>query len=230
MPICYDFTNSLNERQAFARLTPYLQPGDILIFDRGFFSEEMLNLCIDNGYYVVMRIPKSCKNIFSGKLVPTGCRRITYVIDKLEYVLLSNLPTSYSNEKLKAFYHDRWDIEEFYKVFKHSLGGSFYSYKNLESLQKRIELQFLTSVLIGLLHHLNNLVSKNDLKYRTSPLYTLEYLGNFIYNLLYHPKGYLTAFKRLLKHVWSTCYTMVRKPRSYPRKAIIYSRYKWYFS
>ena len=67
-----------------------------------------------------------------------------------EYTFVTNLePTLYPIQTIKALYHQRWDIEEFYKVLKTRLGGDFYNYKTVEAMYRKLYFQALVAIITG---------------------------------------------------------------------------------
>jgi hypothetical protein len=222
VPICYDLATHGNERESFL----HLKTGDILIFDRGYYSRSLIKKLVEDGYNVIFRISRAVKNVFSGKLdLPFQNRTIKYIFKDTEYTLLTTLPDCFTTSRLSDLYHSRWQIEEFYKFFKLSLGADFYNLKKIRSLKQTLETQFLVALFISLIHKLDKTPKPKGLK--PSPKYTLDFLKDFVYNILYDPKKALKFLKELLNHIWECCLTKIVNGRSFPRRAIV-RRDKWY--
>ena len=53
VPICHNHVTHGNERKAFLELKSNLRPSDILIFDRGYYSLELLRQLLEADYFVI---------------------------------------------------------------------------------------------------------------------------------------------------------------------------------
>lgn len=104
IPIATEITESSDERKAFINLIHYVKPGDIVIFDRGYFSSELLDCCRDKKIDAIFRLKKSFK--FVKELVKSKndqglfnykdrvIRIISYKINDQEYYLGTTLLNS----------------------------------------------------------------------------------------------------------------------------------------
>ena len=106
----------------------------IIIFDRGYYSEEMFRYCIDNGHLCVMRIKekiklsKSCKGdtitILPGN-VKTGTpdikiRTIEVTLEdgSKEYLVTNIFDDTISKDMFSELYFLRWPVETKYMELK----------------------------------------------------------------------------------------------------------------
>ena len=225
VPICYNLVTLADERKAFLELEKQLKPGDILVFDRGYYSHQMIKMLTEKGYFILFRISKSNKRICSGSSEPPfGARTISYLINNQSYVFITNLPNQFTDQQIKDMYHSRWEIEEFYKFYKMSLGADFFNYKNENGLDQIIETQWMVSILIALICKKAN---NNINGFKRSPKYTIGYMEKVVYCLFYGSGGHLKKLANIFHHIWTTCLTKIVNNRSFPRIAIV-NNGEWY--
>ncbi len=146
----FDFVSHMNERKCALKHLEVLEPDDVVIFDRGYFSYLLLHEFHKKGVHAIFRLQQGSVNkrleafIKSSKTdemieyVPSGA--VIYDLKKQGYYLKPNpIPlrlikhtikgetylygTTLSGEKYPAdcfsdLYHERWSIEELYKISK----------------------------------------------------------------------------------------------------------------
>lgn len=144
---------------AFSFLAQFT-PKDILIFDRGFPSYELIGALRDQGLHFCMRLPshwKVAKRLmnspendidWAAEYKPSG-DNLKVTIDGLRVVkiplengedefLLTNLTDreTFSPDALKQLYAMRWMSEENYKFFKHACNIEYFTGKTVIAIQQ----------------------------------------------------------------------------------------------
>jgi hypothetical protein len=150
IPIDFDLKAATGERtHALAHLNK-LVTGDIVVYDRGYFSYAMLYWHIKKGIHPVFRMPIQTYPVIKGfiegektdeiveisltrerftkirkkdpgvDLQSLRIRLIKYEIGNESYTLGTTLfdTNIYKNDEFAKLYHERWDIEELYKISK----------------------------------------------------------------------------------------------------------------
>lgn len=159
----YDITNDItnnfhmspskNEREVFIRQIAYVNPNDIVIADRGYYSGELLYQISLKDAYSVFRLKKNHKCVKellkqniddytfaicnqSTNNVPIKMRVVKYTLpskqntQKEEYYLGTTLldKNEFSVHTLSKLYQKRWNIEVHFKHMKYDLNmNSFHS-------------------------------------------------------------------------------------------------------
>ena len=153
IPINYFLIKTRNEREAFRNQIKYLRSGDIVIFDRGYYSYDIVEKLeiIDVNY--IFRLKSSKKevkfmkknNIIDHSFINKNInnRIINYRVDNSEdeYYLLTNL--SYSIDELKNLYWKRWKVEIHFKESKYNLSLKTINLKTENSLLQEIYIQWI---------------------------------------------------------------------------------------
>lgn len=112
-----NFLNLLNKK--------HMPFGSLLIFDRGFYSEDLLIHLVNMKYQVMFRIKSS--SLYAKQIKGSNGKKkikinnndffiIKYTIKSTIYYILTNHKKPI-NVIMNA-YHKRWDVEEFYKTLK----------------------------------------------------------------------------------------------------------------
>jgi IS4 transposase len=148
----FDFVSHMNERKCALQHLKVVQPNDIMIFDRGYFSYLMLHEFHNAGVHALFRMQEGSVNkqveafIASSEhdliinyipsaavisdlkkqgyhLKPTliPLRLFKHIINGETYLYGTTLldKEKYPALGLAELYHERWDIEELYKISKH---------------------------------------------------------------------------------------------------------------
>lgn len=146
----FDFVSHMNERKCALEHLKILEPNDVVIFDRGYFSYLLLHEFHKKGVHAVFRLQEGTvnkqiedfiksssmdeminytpsKKIISDlkkqgyllKKTPIPLRLIKHTINGETYLY----GTTLSGEKYPAncffdLYHERWNVEELYKISK----------------------------------------------------------------------------------------------------------------
>lgn len=130
---CIDFelTKHFNERKAAVSMLRSVRKGDTLLFDRGYYSKDLLRSVHDSGAFGVWRLKidafKGTRSFFNSCRTEDMClilgvkaRLLKYFIDGKTYVCLTNDP-SLSRKDIKTMYASRWRVEESFKRLKSNL-------------------------------------------------------------------------------------------------------------
>lgn len=136
-----------SERGHLLAMMPQFSPGDLVVLDRGYPSHEVLQALTKEKIDFLVRVPSS--NTFSViddiRWSPTDDRRATVEVPpgspedweslNLRVLRLTNhngeesfflttlSSTQFSLEDIRELYHMRWEVEEYYKLFKSSYAG-----------------------------------------------------------------------------------------------------------
>jgi len=243
VPIAYRLDPSCDERAALISLSSHIRPGDTLIVDQNYYSSDLFRFFQAKGVYLLCRL--SCTNHHIYQL--EGGADIDYEYDGVEarritwehptkqgdgktMVFASNLDREqFPLKKIVTLYHSRWDIEEFFKNFKHRLGGEFYRHKSLETIHRKISSQMLTAIMNGIA-----VKSSTDLRIardskrahnskwerKISFGYTLKLLSQFLLLIIYQPEDFEQRLLSLLNIAVKKATIPIRDDRSNPRKTI----------
>ena len=130
---CIDFelTKHFNERKAAVSMLRSVRKGDTLLFDRGYYSKDLLRSVHDSHAFGVWRLKidafmgtrsffNSCQTEANCLILGVKARLLKYFIDGRTYVCLTNDP-SLSRRDIKTIYASRWRVEESFKRLKSNL-------------------------------------------------------------------------------------------------------------
>lgn len=152
----YTITKHFNERECIKQLVSGLNPHDIVIFDRGYYSIKTYDFLYNSNLDCIMRLKvpankdirpfiKSNKSslitniIYNSKIIPI--RYIKYYIDDNQYIIGTTLLNA-SLKYIKLLYKLRWRVELSFKRLKSNLNiNTIYSkteYMWRQELQSRI--------------------------------------------------------------------------------------------
>lgn len=238
LPIDCVITKDFDERKATLNyLLNKLNPNDILIFDRGYFSEELIRCLIQKKIKFVIRMVKSSllvKNLQTLKsndelnIVYNSLmvRTIKYKINETDYYLCTNIFTI-NIHHLKNIYHKRWTIEEFYKTIKNELKGNKLNCnnlnKNLQNLYSQMIIDLLGRYLECIIEKYINKCKKNYQLSHKSSLDLLNY--DVIYLLLFKKSN-----KKIINHLHNLKENIIYcKPNRHFKRIRITPTSKWYY-
>lgn len=196
IPINYYLIKTRNEREAFRNQIKYLRNGDTVIFDRGYYSYDLVEkLEIINVNYIFrlksnkkevqyMKINNIVDHTFINKNIKN--RIINYRVDNSEdeYYLLTNLTCSI--DELKDLYWKRWQIEIHFKESKYNLSLKTINLKTENSLIQEIYIHNLIFILYYYFKFdIDNSVLKS--KYKINNKAGIKIFSeNIIYLLIYN--------------------------------------------
>jgi Transposase DDE domain/Domain of unknown function (DUF4372) len=157
-----------------------LNPGSIIVMDRGYNDYALFGTWTDEGIHFVTRLKDNAayqvleegpipanRNIradqlirFIGQKAQTDCpsllRRVVVwdVVNKRELVLLTNL-MEFGSTTIAAIYKDRWEIELFFKALKQNLKVKTFVGTSENALRIQIWTALIAILLLKWLHHLS---------------------------------------------------------------------------
>jgi hypothetical protein len=149
LPFDLDLSCHENERRAARDHLRALRPGDVVVFDRGYYSFALLHACARRGLHPVFRLQANASGLVrdfihsddadrtvpveptqtarqqqpDAVLQPVPARFVKYTAGGNDYTLATTLldRKRYSRHALADLYHARWGVEEHYKVVKRLL-------------------------------------------------------------------------------------------------------------
>ena len=140
IPVDFDLFAHDDERRAALTHLQHGREGDVIVYDRGYFSFDMLTAHRERGLHAVFRIPGNANPTFdafiasqetdrvfdlapprkAAHLPACPVRLVKYTVAETDYCLATSLHDSqkYTIPMLADLYHGRWSIEELYKTSK----------------------------------------------------------------------------------------------------------------
>ena len=146
IPVDCELVAHRDERRAALNHLAALQPGDVVVYDRGYYSFWMLHCHLERGLHAVFRLKRNANAVFGefirgrrseavvtvrpsrearaqhpeAALRPCRVRLVQYTAGKSAYALATTLleRKRYPARALADLYHGRWAIEELYKISK----------------------------------------------------------------------------------------------------------------
>jgi hypothetical protein len=157
-----------------------LNPGSIVVMDRGYNDYALFGKWTDEGIYFVTRLKDNAayevleqgpvpanRNVRSDQLIqftgekaqrdcPSPLRRVTVwdAVNQREIVLLTNLQ-EFGSTTIAAIYKDRWEIELFFKALKQNLKVKTFVGTSENALRIQIWTALIAILLLKWLHHLS---------------------------------------------------------------------------
>ena len=131
-----------NERRAALRHFSALAAGDIVVYDRGYYSFQLLRAHLRRGLHSVFRLQRNANPVFDAFIAadcaertvdvapprgtpgpPCRVRLVRYTAGGTTFFLATTLldRKRYRRQDLAKLYHARWGIEEYYKTAKKDL-------------------------------------------------------------------------------------------------------------
>ena len=149
LPVDFDLHAHGDERRAALAHLAALAPGDVIVYDRGYYSFQLLHAHCERRLHAVFRLQRNANALFrefmlgdrsdalvtvlpsdrarqqcpQAALRPCRVRLVKYAIGDRSYTLATTLldRKRYRGPELTALYHGRWSIEELYKISKQML-------------------------------------------------------------------------------------------------------------
>ncbi len=146
LPVDFDLHAHGDERRAALAHLPALAPGDIVVYDRGYYSFRLLHAHAERSLQAVFRLQRNANALFrdfvlgdrsdavvtvppsdealrqcpQAALRPCRVRLVKYTAGATAYTLATTLldRQRYPIAKLADLYHARWGVEELYKISK----------------------------------------------------------------------------------------------------------------
>lgn len=251
IPIAQNISENFNERYLFKNfLLKYIRPGDIVIFDAGFYSEELFNLISNYDIKCIFRDKKdsvTSQQLFTNNSeiqVSENKRAIRYDItyklskknenDDTEYIsninefyMITNIMNE-SIEYIKELYHDRWYIEEYYKIIKHYMNDHNNRCKDINLLEQELIFKMIIIMLARysiLVKDINNELQFSSEKSTINFKIVLYETGTKLFDALLFTKS-----NKLVNKIINNCISVLiyrSYDKHYPRLSIK-NRGKWY--
>lgn len=147
LPVDFQLHAHGDERRASLEHLAALRPGDVVVYDRGYYSFGLLAAHCRRGLHAVFRLKSDANAIFAAfiansarqdeiltlapsararqqdpALRPCRLRLVKYTAGPTSFALATTLlEARYRRQDLAALYHGRWSIEELFKVSKDML-------------------------------------------------------------------------------------------------------------
>jgi hypothetical protein len=215
IPINYKLVTHGNERDVFIQdQLKYINRDDIVIFDRGYYSNELVKILSDKGIKFVFRVKNELKMVkqlikekendinynvkFNKFNIPVRC--IRYIIhltedqkkyhyhypESGEYYICTNLDSEFTIEKIINLYHDRWSIETNFRYAKYNLTLSEIKSKKLLNVKQDILIHNFILIYTGYIYMLiTKLNKKMNTKINYSNVITQLCENSFLKIFLY---------------------------------------------
>lgn len=145
VPVDFDLVAHGDERKAALPHLDALSDNDVVVYDRGYFSHALLREHVARGLHPVFRLQANANGAVTAfanstetdRVVETGAgedregvrgtirwRLVKYEVAGSAYVLGTTLldRKQYGIADLSDLYHERWGVEELYKVSKQTIG------------------------------------------------------------------------------------------------------------
>ncbi len=236
-----------NERTMMMQLLDRLNPGDVLVLDRGYPSYDLIDALSRLGIDFVIRMPRDESWPMLDQLMASAARDLQFVMPlrdtseggehlgpvvravKCErpgedpMLLVTSLSReSASLDQLDELYHLRWAVEETYKLRK----GLYLNQRQMHSMNvEGVEQEILAlHLFISLARTMRRLagaktgVDHRDLSQKAAILATGRFLAGLALAPLFRPAAWMRLIKRTL--LWIARRLDRRRPdRSYQRRS-----------
>lgn len=184
-----------NERIAITNQLKSIPNNSTLIFDRGYYSKNLVKVLETNGIKYLFRLKKdansSINNFYKNNknynktinIEGHKMRLFRYFIDGKQYLCGTNIKSSINY--LKKLYKQRWTVEEGFKIMKSRLSFKYIHSKSLNLLKQEIsirELMFIVSRFIQLSIKISKKYKKKN--YFPSFKLIIDFIVNFNIDLL----------------------------------------------
>jgi len=188
-PVTLDLAKTKNERKAFYNFVKNKDKfkGNIFVFDKGYVSKKLFGCMDKNNLLYICRLRDNSSYI-SGKddviVEENGIkiRIIKYVINNKSYYMATNV-YDYSISLIKQIYHDRWQIEEYFKYIKQNMNLAKINEKREKDIKKTILSQLIVSQITFIFVNFQK-SSKNEHKIVNKSILTDGLYDKFLYNFL----------------------------------------------
>jgi hypothetical protein len=237
IPINYGLSLRINERIILLEQLKYINRGDTLIMDRGYYSHNLLYQLNNAGIKVIFRSQSNLKHISKMKQKNDIIVFINYANTKIKFRILKYqideeiyyLGTTIYNHNIiffKNLYWKRWKIEINFRHSKYNL-----KMNNIISKSKNAILQDICihNFLFMINSYLQYELQKDiDIFHKINTTTHLDIITNYIIKLLIYKKCTDNNINQILKilNITKKSTILIRPDRSYPRKRIFPSS-KW---
>lgn len=231
-----------NERNAYIEQYDYLQKDDIIIHDRGYYSDEFLYKLYSINVNPIFRMKKNhiivskfideqlCDKIYviqnkHTNNTPIKLRLIKYTVNGSKFILGTTiLDKCFTIDIFKQLYKDRWNIETYFRSIKYDL-----SFRNFHSklIEQEIHVHSCVTQLTRIFEELLLISNKLPNNYKTNFKNNIDKINNNVIKLLLYKKNIIRSIKHILNILFDYL-IKIRANRSFARKRIT-PPVDWYF-
>jgi hypothetical protein len=208
---------------------------DVLIFDRLFFSNKLMQTLIEHNINFIFRVKNNSnlfKNMNNGKSkivkhLNLDVQLFKYKIKSENYSILTSILDNISIAEIKALYWNRWNIETDNRIFKYDILFNNIRSKTYNSFLTDIETIRFLSIVSSYLKNVGNSDIYVSKKINGKNLIT-QLFNKLLYLFFYgckSKKEYNKKIKIIINVIFKTLVEIV-KNRSYERKRLFPST-KW---
>lgn len=243
IPINYNIFKTKNEREAFREQLKYIKKDDILLFDRGYFSYDIVESLEKINSFYIFRLKENKKEVQYMKINNIN----DYIFDKNnikhrvvhyrvensndEYYIYTNI-LDQNIDYFKDLYWKRWSVEINFKESKYNLSLININLKNENSFIQEIYIHNLIFILYYFFKFDNNIDLVLKPKYKLNNKCGIKVFSENIIYLLIYKEIDNKCFKKIKDYV-----DIILQNKIYIQEnKIIYNRVrlrpygKWYFS
>ena len=192
-PVTLDLVKTKNERKAFYNFIKNKDKfrGNVFIFDKGYVSEKLFRYMNNNDLLYICRLrDNSCYISNKDNIIINEngmkIRIIKYVINGKSYHMATNV-YDYNINLIRQIYHDRWQIEEYFKYIKQNMNLAKINEKRENSIKKLILSQLIVSQIAFIFVNANK-GHKNKDKILNKSVLTDGFYDKFLYNFFQNAK------------------------------------------
>ena len=170
LPVDFDLVSHNNERRAALAHLEALAPGEVAVYDRGYYSFRLLHTHCARGVQAVFRLKKNANGPFRAfirsalsadqivvepsataraqlpdtLLRPCRVRLVKYTAGASSFALATTLldAKAYPARALANLYHGRWSIEELYKISKQMLTVEYFHSRSERGVKQELFAHF----------------------------------------------------------------------------------------
>ena len=226
-----------NERESAKAHVDFLPrfPNSIILFDRGYPSEDMFHYLNSKGILFLMRVPKTFKKAISEQedalfTYPASCnkdsltlRSIHFLLEdgSTEYLVTNLMPEQIAKENFPDLYQFRWGVESKYRELKNRLEIEAFNSIKPASIQQEFFAAMYLSNLVAVIKSESDskiIVSINNRHaYQANRSYILNRIKNCIVHLLRSPLSICyEMICRIVEEASKTC-PIIRPDRKFGR-------------
>ncbi len=250
LPIDFDLYAHENERSAALEHLDALCANDVVVYDRGYYSYELLHAHAVRGLHAVFRLKQNAVGAVSAfidsdctdtvvEVIPPAwaypgggfkryrLRLVKYPVGGTVFILGTTLLDrhSYRIQDLSDLYHERWGIEEMYKISKQLIGIEDFHGRSERGVKQELYAHFILIALTRLftnrgesdLHHplAGNDKPKRQVNFKNS----LAVVARNLESLFLKQAAVLNeTVTRIVAQV-AACRQKLRPNRSYERRS-----------
>lgn len=238
IPINYEVYGHKNERKAITSQLKYLKQNDVLIFDRGYYSNQLLLDIKKNNLNAIFRLPKGLKLVkqlkkslkdeliinvkVNNTTIPL--KLISYKLNEGKgdenYYLASTLIDDKSIDFYKDIYHKRWEIETHFKHVKYNQTLANIKSKTLDGIKKDVFANQFVCIISGYIEYLlTNHIQRSKNKYKINTNNCLNLTNTTLLPLLFYKRNEKSTIETVKSTFNTITKTLVciKKNRHYKR-------------